>query len=91
MSISREDHELIADIVADAVNAGYDKLRADIFARMLELRSPNWSITPKGEVFIDGQLAGDIRPVFESISPRIAQDVLAALRHEPGGEDDDGC
>lgn len=73
MSMTREDHELIADLVADAVNAGFEKLRADLYEKMLALRSPTWAISPKGEVFIDGQLAGDIRPAFQSA-------VNAALR-----------
>ena len=80
-------HELVADIVADAVNAGFDKLRADVYARILELRTPHFALTPKGELYVNGELAGDLRPVFESVSPRIAQDVLAALK--VGNDDGD--
>jgi hypothetical protein len=88
MSISREDQQLIADIVADAVNAGYDKLRADVYARMLELRTPLWKVTPNGELFVGGDFAGDLRPLFHSV----VVEALTAAGHlkGDGGEDDDG-
>jgi hypothetical protein len=89
MSISREDHKLIADIVADAVTAGVEKLRADVYARMLELRTPRFAITPKGELFIGGELAGDVRPVFQSV---VVEALKAAgyIKDDDGGDDDHG-
>lgn len=58
--------EELAAIVADVVAEHFERLRADVFARMIELRTPRFAITPKGELFIGGELAGDLRPVFQS-------------------------
>lgn len=63
MSTSRE---ALAELIADVVAEHFERLRADVFARMLQLRTPKFSITPKGELFVDGELAGDVRPVFQS-------------------------
>jgi len=87
MSMTREDHEQIADLIADAVNAQFDKLRADVYARMLELRTPRFAITPKGELFIGGELVGDIRPVFQNA---VTEALKAAGQLNDGGGDDDG-
>lgn len=87
MRMTREQvHELVADIIVDAVNAQFEKLRADVYARMLELRTPRFAITPKGELYVGGELAGDIRPVFHSV----VTEALKATGHiKAGGDDDD--
>jgi hypothetical protein len=87
MSMTREEHEQIADLIADAIKAQFDKLRADIFERMLELRTPRWAITPKGEVYVGGELAGDVRPVFQSV---VTEALKVAGHIRAGGGDDAG-
>jgi hypothetical protein len=84
MSISREEHAQIAELIADVVNAQFEKLRADIYERMLELRTPRWAITPKGEVFVGGELAGDVRPVFQSV---VIEALKSAGQITNGGDD----
>lgn len=62
MSVTREE---LATVVADVVAEHFERLRADLFAKMLALRSPRFALTPMGELFIDGELVGDVRPVFQ--------------------------
>jgi hypothetical protein len=82
MSMTREEHQQIAELITDAVNAGYDKLRADLYARLLELRTPRFAVTPKGELFIGGELAGDLRPLFHSV---VVEALRAAGHIKTGG------
>ena len=86
MSMTREEHQQIAELITDAVNAGYDKLRADLYARLLELRTPRFAVTPKGELFIGGELAGDLRPLFHSV---VVEALRAAGHIKTGGDDED--
>ena len=81
MSMTREE---MAELVADVVAEHFERLRADVFARMLELRTPRFSLTGQGELYVDGELAGDVRPVFQ----RVVTDVLTAAG-KIGGDDDD--
>jgi hypothetical protein len=62
-SLSREQ---IAALVADVVAEHFQRLRADVMEKMLQLRTPHFSLTPMGELFVDGQRAGDVRPVFRA-------------------------
>lgn len=73
MSTEREQmSELVADVIAEQIEHVRTELRAEMLERMLALRTPNFSLTPMGELFIDGQRVGDVRPVFERV-------VVAAL------------
>jgi hypothetical protein len=72
----------LAALVADVVVEHFERLRADIMAKMIELRTPRFSITPKGELYVGGELAGDVRPVFEKA-------VAQALKAAKDAEDPD--
>jgi hypothetical protein len=81
MSTQREELEtLIADVIAEH----FERLRADVMEKMLRLRTPRFSITPKGELYVDGELVGDVRPVFRAA---VTQALQAAT---PNGDDDAG-
>lgn len=58
--------EEMATLVADVVAEHFERLRADVFAKMLDLRTPHFALTAKGELYCDGALVGDVRPVFQS-------------------------
>jgi hypothetical protein len=81
-AVTREE---IAELVADVVVEHFERLRADVFETMIRLRTPTFSITPKGELYVDGQLAGDVRPVF-----RNAVHEALKIAEPPSGGDDDG-
>ena len=73
MGMTREEHEQIAELIADAVSAQFEKLRADIYERMLELRTPRWAITPKGEVYVRRRAGGRCSPRVSERRDRGAQ------------------
>lgn len=72
MSTREELSTLVADVVAEH----FERLRADLFAKMLDLRTPKFAITPKGELYCDGELIGDVRPVFQ----KAVNDALADMK-----------
>lgn len=76
--------EELATLVADVVAEHFERLRGDLFAKMLELRTPSWAIMPDGKMFIGGELVGDIRPVFQAA---VNQALKVAT---PNGDDDAG-
>lgn len=77
--------EALTEMVADIVAEHFERLRAEVFSKMLALRTPKFAITPKGELYCDGELAGDIRPVFQ----RAVREALKDM-HEAAGDGDDG-
>lgn len=78
-------HEM-AELVADVVTEHFERLRGDLFARMLELRTPKFAITPKGELYVDGELVGDLRPVFA----KAVEDALASAAQPESVDDSPG-
>lgn len=76
MSTSRDE---LATLIADVVAEHFERLRGDLLEKMLRLRTPEFRLTPMGELFIDGQLAGDVRPVFQ----KAVADALATTKPEP--------
>jgi len=73
--------EQMAAMVADVVADEFQRLRADIFEKMLALRTPRWSLTPQGILYVDGERAGDVRPVFRNA----VNEALASLRQPKAG------
>jgi hypothetical protein len=81
MSMTREQ---MAELVADVVAEHFQRLRADLMERMLQLRAPRFALTLQGELYVDGERVGDIRPVFRDV-------VAEALKKQaPTQEDDNG-
>jgi hypothetical protein len=62
MSTTREE---MAALVADVVAEHFERLRADLMTKMLDLRTPHFKLTAQGELYCDGDLIGDVRPVFQ--------------------------
>jgi hypothetical protein len=80
--------EQVAEIIGDEVERLGERLRAELLERMFKLRTPTFSLTPKGELFIDGHLVGDVRPMFKEVLGEVMAEQLAAAR--AGGNDDSG-
>lgn len=78
--------EELATLVADVVAEHFERLRADMLAKMLALRSPRFALTPKGELFVDGELVGDVRPVFQ----KAVDEALKTTKPANHGGDGDG-
>jgi hypothetical protein len=78
MSKTREE---LSQLVADVVVEHFERLRADVLTKMLQLRTPIFKITPMGELYCDGELVGDVRPVFQKA---VREALKVAQVEEPG-------
>jgi hypothetical protein len=69
---------LVADVVVDhfeslrgeltrLVEARTAELRGDLMEKLLQLRSPDFALTPKGDLYCDGKAVGDVRGVFREV------------------------
>jgi hypothetical protein len=80
MTVTREQ---MAELVADVVAEHFQRLRADVLEQMLALRMPRFALTPQGELYVNGERAGDVRPVFRDV----VAEVLAKHAKKEGGDD----
>jgi hypothetical protein len=49
-------------------------LRGDLLEKLLQLRAPDYQLTPKGELYCDGKRVGDVRPVFRDVVAEVLAD-----------------
>jgi hypothetical protein len=68
MSATREE---IAAIVVDVVAEHFERLRSTMLEQLLDMeirmRRPDFALTKLGELYCDGKLIGDVRPVFAEV------------------------
>jgi hypothetical protein len=64
----------LARLVEASVVQRTAELRGDLLEKLLQLRTPDYQLTPKGELYCDGKRVGDVRPVFRDV----VAEVLAA-------------
>ena len=74
MTITKDQ---LTELVADVLGEQFASLRAQMFERLLDIearsRRPNFQLTAKGELYCDGKVIGDVRPIFK----QVVADVLA--------------
>lgn len=75
---------LVADVIAEQVERVRTELRAEMLEKMLALRTPTFALTPMGELYIDGQRVGDVRPLFQ----RVVEEALKSASTAEAGDDD---
>lgn len=81
--ITREElTAMVAELIADEADRIEAKLRADMMEKIFGLRAPTWSLTPKGELFVDGRQVGDVRHVFKSVLAEIMDERLGTPKRE---------
>jgi hypothetical protein len=69
----------IRDDLHRHVDEHVERLRSALYEKLLELRSPNFQLTPKGELYCDGKRVGDVRPVFREV----VDECLSSQREPP--------
>jgi hypothetical protein len=76
MSMTREQIEaLLVDVTAEHL----ERLRAELFEKLLALRAPEFALTPRGELYCDGKLVGDVRPVLRKVLSEVLAERDARL------------
>ena len=43
------------------------RVRSEMLDKLFALRAPDFKLTPMGELYCDGKMIGDVRPVFKKI------------------------
>jgi hypothetical protein len=79
-----EQVEALERRMIERVEKRLAELRADLLERLLELRAPNYNGNAKGELYIDGRMVIDFRPLFREL----VNDALKVAKN--GGGDGEG-
>jgi hypothetical protein len=74
--VTKEQHlrltrDEMSDLVADVLGSHFDRLRAEMLEKVFDIevraRAPNFQLTPKGELYCNGKVIGDVRPIFKTV------------------------
>jgi hypothetical protein len=78
MTTPREE---MAALIADVVSEHFERLRANVLQELLRMRAPNWALTPKGELYVDGVVIGNVALVFKAtVVPVVEQQLVPVFK-----------
>jgi hypothetical protein len=73
----------VGEIVADEIETVEARLRSALFEKLLEHKRPDFKLSPKGVLSLNGVAVGDVKPIFREA----VDEALAGLGLEPKGEE----